>query len=868
MIRDWLVSPSWRASCDDLATLLDAEGSPWGSRGRWTLTQGPEVAPLKGRLYDGRPLQLDQPLPDLSEGGPVSWLAPGGMRRDHGAWRRVRTGADGLVDWSDFCFQPEYRHAIAGTAVEVDQPEWRTIEIGCTGPVAIWLGGTLLASYRDVSYMEPVTHTARVRLGSGVTTVHAATWQVGFREVRHVCRVAIRGLPVRVVIPSPAADEAASSIAESVLDSLALDSWALPSATAGVSGPPGAALRVSRPGGPDQHCVLKSGRAEIPLPEAGPGAATLTFRIDDDRCPVIREMPVAVLPAKIREHPCGDDPAVWRREVLSHVASSPPSVARALAATPLPASGPSAAGGGGPLMAEDLEQALTMLTDRADCADFEAVGLMNLWHALPPGSWPGGTREQVRTALLGFKYWLDQPGLDAMCYFTENHQLVFHTAELLAGSAFAGETFTNTGWTGARHAAHGRDMAMRWIRARLSGGFSEFDSNAYLAIDSLALVSLAEHAPDEEVTAAAEALLDKLLFTLAANSWHGIHGSAHGRSHAQTLRSSRFEETGPIMWALWGTGALNHAVLPAACLALARRYRPPELLRAVARAGEPWWGRQVYRGQHQFERDLLSRAYGSDVRIWKTGQTLLSSVQDYRPGLPGLQEHVWGATLGPEVQVFATYPACDSDSESARPNAWAGQRVLPRARQDRDTVLVVYPCSVPPAAGLPTHLWFPAPFMDETTRHGPWLAGRVGSGYVAAACAGGLQPVRTGGTAGQEWRPAGDGRAFVATVGCAGQDGSFGEFVRALGEPGFPPGDGVEWTARDGRRLVLPAAGSFTVDGASPDIGPSGRPGTDIHLDNPACVTRFGDKLLTAEYGGHRMVLDIVRARRAYPRAP
>jgi hypothetical protein len=46
--------------CEDLDSLLDATGSPWGDNGRWTLTQGPEVAPFKERLYQRRPLVLDQ----------------------------------------------------------------------------------------------------------------------------------------------------------------------------------------------------------------------------------------------------------------------------------------------------------------------------------------------------------------------------------------------------------------------------------------------------------------------------------------------------------------------------------------------------------------------------------------------------------------------------------------------------------------------------------------------------------------------------------------------------------------------------------------------------------------------------------------
>lgn len=297
-----------------------------------------------------------------------------------------------------------------------------------------------------------------------------------------------------------------------------------------------------------------------------------------------------------------------------------------------------------------------------------------------------------------------------------------------------------------------------------------------------------------------------------------------------------------------GFSELNQAVLPTTCLARSSRYEMPALVRSVAGARD-WEGRQVYAGQYTFTRDLLSRPYGSDLRVWKTAHAMQSSVQDYRAGLPGLQEHIWGATLSTEVQVFATYPGSSSDSPSARPNSWAGQRILPRARQHRDSVLVTYPF----AASLPTHVWFPVPFMDEYTVSGCWLAGRVGDGYVAVACAGGLSPVLSGSTARQEWLPDGPGTAFVATVACPGQDGSFSCFVSALGDPAFPPG-GVSRRARDGR--VLSLRDVFTVDGEAPDIGADGRPGTGVHLDNPACVTRFGDTALAARYGGHTMTVE------------
>jgi hypothetical protein len=858
-VRDWLASPAWQAPCDDLGEVLDGDGDPWGPGGRWVLTNGPDVAPLKERLYARRPLVVEQQLPDVVEGGAVSWVAPGGTRTDTGTWHRVHTGRDGLVDWSEFCATPEYRHALAATDLEVDQSEWRRLEVACTGPFALWAGEELLAVHTDVSYMEPLRHEVAVRLPSGTTRLLLATWQVAFRECRHVAAVRVAGPPVRVVLPSPGADEYAATLAEQVLDRVAVRSWALSDGVVRLTGPAGAALAVSVADRPVARVVLDRGGAELPLGRLrdpgdggtsilGSGETALTVRVDDPCCPVQRTLRVAALPPRRRAEPAGDDPAVWRDELLRHVADGAPGVARALARHALDGIAPAEA---------DLAPALRMVRARADCADFEAIGLLHLQHRVPD------VTERVGEALRGFKYWIDQPGLDAMCYFTENHQLVWHTAELLAGEAWPDAVFRGTGWTGARHAAHGREMALAWIRRKLAGGFSEFDSNAYVAIDALALVSLVELAADREVRQATEALLDELLLTLAANSWRGVHGAAHGRSYTPTLRSSRLEETAPIMWSLWGTGALNAAVLPATALSLARRYRLPPLVRAVATELPPQWsGRQVYRGELRFSSDLLTRPYGSDLHVWRTPDAMLSSVQDYRPGLPGLQEHVWGATVGSEVQVFATAPAADTTSSSARPNAWAGQRVLPRVRQHRDALLVVYP------ARIRTHLWFPAPLMDEVRMHGPWLAGRVGDGYVAVATAGGLHPVTAGDEAHQEWLPVGTGSMYAATIGRRAEAGSFDAFVAALHHPEFGGTEHdphLRWAARDRRVLELGSSGPFLVDGAVVGLASDGRPERPPLLDNPAVRVAHGAARLEAAWGGHRLVLDLAGGRRLEP---
>jgi hypothetical protein len=709
-----------------------ATGSPWGPEGRWVLTNGPDVTPLKRRLYLARPLPTAGASPDVVEGP---------------EFRRIHTGTDGLVDWGEFCFTPTYRTAVAGTAFEVDQAEWRTLRVASTGPVLLHVNGELLLHADTVTYMEPAEHEVRVWLPSGISQVVITSWQVGFRECRQVVRLRVGGLPVRVVIPSPGADERVAAEAERVLTAVGTPTWGTTTGEVTLTGPEGARLRVGR-----EVVTVTGGRATVRLGEDAAGAVgsasmlasgevLLRVSVDDHRSPVFREFPVAVLPPLYRAEPVGA-PEQWRAELLAHVRATTPSVATELA--------------GGRVRAAALERSLWMIANRADCADFEAVGLLTLLHRVD--DWEPGLRDEVRAALLGFKYWIDQPGLDAMCYFTENHQLVWHTAEMLAGELFPDETFGNTGWVGSRHAEHGRVLAAEWITRRLAGGFSEFNSNAYLAIDALALVSIVEFAADVALVADARELLDRILTGLSVTSWRGINGAAHGRSYVNTVRSSRFEETAPILWLCYGVGALNAAVLPATALATASRYQlpaapSPQELVTVSSSGE-----------YRFEHDLLSRPYGSNVVVYKTSDVMLSTVEDYRSELPGLQEHIWGATLGPETQIYVTHAPNSSTSSSARPNAWAGNRILPRARQFRDVVLALY--RIPPDDPMGyTHAWFPLSTLDFWEQRGVWTIGRRGAGIVALACEGGARIVTAGPDAYQELRPNGPGTAWVCVVG-------------------------------------------------------------------------------------------------------
>lgn len=876
-VRDWLISPAWAVACEDLDEFLSPSGSPWGE-GRWVLSNGPDVADLKEVLFARHGIEESQPLPAILEGADIGWKSNG--TRFSAIWERSHTAEDGLLDWSAFCFTPEYRASIAATMIEVDQSEWRTFEVHSTGPFVLWVNGEVVLRSSSVSYMEPEVRSVRIRVPSRTSTIHLATWQVAFRECRHVARLRISGLPVRVVIPADEADEHAARIADHILASLGSESWAQTESWAELRGPAGVdfRLRTSRDAPwqrirSDAEGVLRYRVAEAETEQetadeqvqsAGTsmlstGESIIEVGLDDPRCPQTRRMRVAVVPADSVEHAEGS-PEEWRDEVLRFVAGmrehtpTEPGVAGLLARHELSTDTR--------VRADDLDSALHRVLTRGDCADFEVISLLFAWHRVPAEQWDLHLREQVRSAVVGMKYWITQPGLDAMCYFTENHQFVWHVAETIAGETFSDSVFDVDGRTGAEHAAEARVRAAGWMQRKLRGGFSEFDSNAYLAIDSYALCALIEMSTDEALVQAAETLLNKVLVSLASNSWRGTHGAAHGRSYVHTLRSSRFEETSPLLRLIAGVGSMNDAVLPATGLAIARKYRIPEVVRALAGTPpEEWWGRQVYTGKLAFERDFLSRSYRSDLRVWKTPDVMLSSVQDYRAGLPGLQEHIWGATLGRELQVFVTHPANSDTGASARPNAWAGHRVLPRVHQHREVVVHLqrFTSSDPIKS---THLWLPAAQGDELAQRGEWLAIRRGDGYVAVATPGGVRPVRAGETAMQEWKPAQGGAVWVAVAGRRAVDGEFADWVESLTRSSIdwcPLGadePGVRF-AREGRPSIeVSFDGPLVIDNAVEGIT-EGRVDLGPHLDNPSTRSDFGDAEMVVEWGGNTLTLEI-----------
>ena len=185
------------------------------------------------------------------------------------------------------------------------------------------------------------------------------------------------------------------------------------------------------------------------------------------------------------------------------------------------------------LSVADLETITERFARFEDTTDFDMVALINLWYRSDFGAMvPEETAAHLRRLILEFKYWYTEPqpeGItDERWYWSENHQILFHVIEYLAGQAFPDETFTNDGRSGSDHMDHARPLIERWVEQRTRWGFSEWYSAVYYQEDLEAAITLAEFSDDEDLAtlgAIAACMLPFAVWTvrnrIGTGSWAG-----------------------------------------------------------------------------------------------------------------------------------------------------------------------------------------------------------------------------------------------------------------------------------------------------------------------------------------------------------
>jgi hypothetical protein len=191
-----------------------------------------------------------------------------------------------------------------------------------------------------------------------------------------------------------------------------------------------------------------------------------------------------------------------------------------------------------------------------------------------------------------------------MTYWSENHQILFATAEYLAGqwmpdtTFHPGERYRDGGpayyhdFTGRERVQRARVRLESWLDDRLRFGMSEWNAPGYYAEHILALTNLADFALDESVRTRACMALDLIVFDLARFTHEGSFSVAASRSHFKHKNCGWHESPGDLVEILFGTRNgvfVDLDALSAFAFASTRRYAAPDALLHIGRARPAHW---------------------------------------------------------------------------------------------------------------------------------------------------------------------------------------------------------------------------------------------------------------------------------------
>lgn len=367
---------------------------------------------------------------------------------------------------------------------------------------------------------------------------------------------------------------------------------------------------------------------------------------------------------------------------------------------------------------------------RGDCSDFRIVKI--LWVMIRFGRLlTDEEKSYFKEVIKGFRYWFDEPGNDAMWFFSENHALCFHTAQMLAGELYPDEVFPNSGRTGREQSARAKKLLVEWFRKMLDYGYNEWNSACYIPVDMLGFVSLLALCKDEEVRGLAWKALDATYEIFAENSFHGSMAGSSGRVYTKELLPGRSQGTNPLMWLAWGEGCLNGQQDIVLLLALSD-YRPPEGLKEIA-----CWNRK-----EPFTAVRKQGTHQVPTKIYKTKDYSIAACVSPRTGGPGSQELLLNVYLKDyRTHFWINHPGEGKLFGIKRPGYFNGNGLTPLVSLKENAAVMSYQfCEelLSCAETDFTHAICDLSGCDETSVEGQWAFLRRCDAYLAVYAENGL----------------------------------------------------------------------------------------------------------------------------------
>ena len=230
----------------------------------------------------------------------------------------------------------------------------------------------------------------------------------------------------------------------------------------------------------------------------------------------------------------------------------------------------------------EILELVDFVNNRFDCADFRLICLIKTYMSYR-NLLSDDTVKAIKDSMLNFKYWMDEPGSDGMCFWSENHQLLFHTCEYLAGHLFPDLIFTNDGKTGIEHSNKAKPKILRWLKNRFTYGFTEWHSNTYYEEDIAPLSVLVDFAEDKEIVIQSKMILDILFLDMAMHSYEGYFVASSGRCYENQKKDSSLADVNDILAYAFGIQKREYDYTRISSLfLLCKNYQVPQVIIDIA----------------------------------------------------------------------------------------------------------------------------------------------------------------------------------------------------------------------------------------------------------------------------------------------
>lgn len=403
---------------------------------------------------------------------------------------------------------------------------------------------------------------------------------------------------------------------------------------------------------------------------------------------------------------------------------------------------------------KEIYKSLDQMESRRDCSDFLSCAMVRFMKLYPMDE---ALSARCKEVMLNYRYWMDETGNDGMCFWSENHSLMFFVSAYIAGECYPEDVFSRSGKTGKEMKEKAGTRIHDWLKETLSEGFDEFHSGGYTPITFAALLNVVDFG-DEELSGLAVKTTDRLLHDLSLQTFQGVSIAPMGRvyrealyPYAQDIQSlvNLIDPEAPDWFSEW------------IIFLATSKYKIKEELKALMKKplsltyDESNASICIEKNDHymmtsvQSPREGMKRKweniYGRDgvdagsFAYVKSLNECFHGTTEFQPGVFGYQQHMWYAALNPAAVIFVNHPGGSCEASSVRPGYWFGNGIMPAIRQVKNVLCSIY--RIPESHPIPfTHLYWPkSRFIRQMMKEG-WLAGEAGTGYVGIWCSHELKP--------------------------------------------------------------------------------------------------------------------------------